>query len=188
MKWSDYFYYDETSPTGLRYAKDVVSRTGRVYKRRDDVAGFIKKRDNDDIKCWTVLANNKRYYVHRIVCELNGINLPVKYDVDHIDGDPLNNTVENLRVVPHKINTRNSKKSSANSTGVTGVSFVQRKRLSFPIYVAHYKNAEGKPVTKEFSTFSMSNEEAFRLACEWRERAIKELNAQGAGYTERHGK
>ena len=43
MKWNEYFYYDETSPTGLRYAKDVVSRTGRVYKRRDDVAGFIKR-------------------------------------------------------------------------------------------------------------------------------------------------
>lgn len=31
-------------------------------------------------------------------------------------------------------------------------------------------------------------EEAFRLACEARENAIKELNAQGAGYSENHGK
>ena len=31
-------------------------------------------------------------------------------------------------------------------------------------------------------------EEAFRLAVEWRAARIKELNNQGAGYTERHGK
>jgi hypothetical protein len=30
-------------------------------------------------------------------------------------------------------------------------------------------------------------EEAFRLAVEWRAARIKELNEQGAGYTERHG-
>lgn len=188
MQWSDYFYYDETSPSGLRYANNVQSLSGRIYKYKDEPAGFIKKRDNQDIKSWVVLVKGKRHYVHRIVCELNGIIIPDKYDVDHIDGNPLNNLLSNLRTVPHKLNTRNSKKSSANSTGVTGVSLVWRKRLSFPIYVAHYKNAEGKLVTKEFSTFSIPEHIAFQMAVEWREKAIQELNAHGAGYTERHGK
>ena len=38
-----------------------------------------------------------------------------------------------------------------------------------------------------FSVEKHGNEEAFRLACEWRSEQIRLLNEQGAGYTERHG-
>ena len=45
-----------------------------------------------------------------------------------------------------------------------------------------------KPKSKRFSINRLGHEEAFRLACEYREQKIRELNEQGAGYTERHGK
>ena len=38
-----------------------------------------------------------------------------------------------------------------------------------------------------FTISKYGEQEAFRLAYEWREQKIKELNEQGAGYTERHG-
>lgn len=34
----------------------------------------------------------------------------------------------------------------------------------------------------------MEKNEAFRLACDYRVRMIEELNSDGAGYTEHHGK
>lgn len=39
-----------------------------------------------------------------------------------------------------------------------------------------------------FSCNKYGHEQAFQLACQWREQKIAELNAQGAGYSERHGK
>lgn len=43
--------------------------------------------------------------------------------IDHIDGDRLNNRVENLRDVPQSINLRNASGKSNNTSGETGVSF-----------------------------------------------------------------
>jgi hypothetical protein len=44
-------------------------------------------------------------------------------DIDHIDGNPLNNKAENLRACSRSINLRNHKISSKNTSGITGVSF-----------------------------------------------------------------
>ncbi|WP_432444964.1 hypothetical protein [Rhizobium leguminosarum] len=41
--------------------------------------------------------------------------------MDHVDGCCSHNIFSNLRDVPHDINGRNSKKSSSNRSGVTGV-------------------------------------------------------------------
>lgn len=38
-----------------------------------------------------------------------------------------------------------------------------------------------------FSTHKFGNDEAFRLACEYRIEMVAELNRQGAGYTKTHG-
>lgn len=44
-------------------------------------------------------------------------------DVDHIDGDPSNNKIENLRVVPHINNQQNQRRASKNNkSGFLGVS------------------------------------------------------------------
>lgn len=44
-------------------------------------------------------------------------------DIDHIDGNPENNKLENLRMVSHQENTKNQKLRSTNNTGVLGVDF-----------------------------------------------------------------
>jgi len=41
--------------------------------------------------------------------------------IDHINGDPKDNRIENLRDVPHEENMRNCKKRKDNTSGVTGV-------------------------------------------------------------------
>lgn len=48
-------------------------------------------------------------------------------DVDHIDGNPLNNVRENLRVVSHADNMKNVKLRRTTKTGFKGVSFIRAK-------------------------------------------------------------
>lgn len=55
-------------------------------------------------------------------------------------------------------------------------------------YMVCWKGLQGEDYRKYFSILKYGKEEAFRLACEAREEAIKRLNEQGAGYSENHGK
>lgn len=47
--------------------------------------------------------------------------------IDHIDGDPSNNRLSNLRSVGQNINSRNSKLSKNNTSGFNGVYFDKRR-------------------------------------------------------------
>lgn len=70
---------------------------------------------------------NKLIYAHRAIFAMTHGRWP-EHEIDHINGDPEDNRPCNLRDVPHKDNLRNMKRSRANSSGATGVSF--NKRLS----------------------------------------------------------
>ena len=69
----------------------------------------------------------RRYfqYNHRIALYLSGIVIPSGLCVDHIDGDPSNNRLDNLRVVTHQNNAKNQKTPSNNTSGVIGVIWVK---------------------------------------------------------------
>jgi hypothetical protein len=65
----------------------------------------------------------KSYYVHRVIYKmLTGLEPEI---IDHIDGNPLNNKIDNLRSVDNQTNTKNAKRSKANTSGHTGVSFAK---------------------------------------------------------------
>ena len=57
--------------------------------------------------------------------------------IDHINGDKTDNRLANLRSVTHQENSRNLKRSSNNSSGVTGVSWNSRLKK----WQARIKNA-----------------------------------------------
>lgn len=67
----------------------------------------------------------KSYYVHRIIYKIVTGDEP--FLIDHIDGDSLNNRIENLRSVDNRTNSKNSKRFKNNSSGHTGVSFSNRE-------------------------------------------------------------
>ena len=60
------------------------------------------------------------YFIHRLVWGYVHGQFPPK-DIDHIDGDRANNRISNLRAVSHQENSKNSKLSKNNTSGVTGV-------------------------------------------------------------------
>jgi hypothetical protein len=48
--------------------------------------------------------------------------------IDHVDGNRLNNRIENLRLAPQRVNAKNAKLSRSNTSGCTGVNWIQRER------------------------------------------------------------
>jgi hypothetical protein len=70
---------------------------------------------------------NKRLLSHRVIWALIHGEWPPEF-IDHIDGNPLNNRIENLRAVSHSENCKNARKSKRNSSGVIGVSWNSRNK------------------------------------------------------------
>jgi hypothetical protein len=63
------------------------------------------------------VSSFKRQYLHRVVLDLSDSRV----EVDHIDGNPLNNTRANLRVLGRTQNQRNRTKNRNNTSGRKGV-------------------------------------------------------------------
>lgn len=171
------FYYDSTSKSFLRHAIKPSQN-----RNKHDVAGSLSKSNG----YYIVSYKNVPRYCHRIIWELFNPKLADGEVIDHIDGNKLNNSIENLRVTTDTGNGQNVKKSIANNTGITGV--CKWNSTIYVYYRAFWINSNGKQFNKLFSIQKLGESEAFRLACEYRELMINQLNNQGAQYTERHGK
>ena len=93
--------------------------------------------------------NGKRYLVHRIIWIWHKGTFPSKF-IDHIDGNKMNNRIENLREADQTINNHNAKIRKDNTTGYTGVSFnrqIGKYRASITnngtqIYLGDYPSVE----------------------------------------------
>ena len=67
---------------------------------------------------------NKQFRIHRLIFLYHHGYLPKC--IDHIDGNKLNNKIENLREATIKQNGWNRKLSSNNKTGIKGISWVKK--------------------------------------------------------------
>jgi hypothetical protein len=104
----------------------------RLFEYKDGVL-FWKDRpkhsrkSKDDMTAGTVTTGGyykitikqKKFYVHQIVFLMQHGYIPKL--VDHIDGNPSNNRIENLRESCKSLNACNSKISSDNTSGHRGV-------------------------------------------------------------------
>lgn len=69
-----------------------------------------------------VCIQKKTIFTHRIIWFIETGSWP-KYDIDHIDGNGLNNRFNNLRDVPPQENNKNGSKRCDNVSGITGISW-----------------------------------------------------------------
>jgi hypothetical protein len=70
--------------------------------------------------CMTTDGTYKIFYAHRIIFAWVHGHWPAN-QIDHIDGNKLNNRIENLREVSNAGNARNQKRRSTNTSGHTGI-------------------------------------------------------------------
>ena len=61
------------------------------------------------------------YRAHRVAWLLHTGEVPGDMQIDHIDGDPTNNRISNLRLVTHRENGINQRKHKNNTSGVMGL-------------------------------------------------------------------
>lgn len=182
--FEDVFYYDETSPSCLRWKEDRW--TGRTYSTKaaskDSPAGGLVSGGY-----WAIFLNGKLETAHRLIYEHFNGEIPDGMNIDHINGNRKDNRIENLRLADYKTNARNRKKRFDSQTGVTGV-YLHKGSYQEYRYVAASCCEDGKVKVKLFSIKKLGFEEAFQQACAYRKEMIERLNLKGFGYTDDHGK
>ena len=118
----DDFRYD--AETGkLFWADPYIRRKDGVRRRRSHggEAGTTKYRECGKVGTRSVNYKDREYKVHRIIYYIvKGYCPPL---LDHIDRNPLNNRIENLRPSDPALNSWNSKVYANNTSGVGGVTW-----------------------------------------------------------------
>jgi hypothetical protein len=116
LKWVDYFDIEVLSAYGWKQR--------RIRRMNSTIAGQEAGHEFETTcgsRSRQLRLDYKSYYVHRIIWKLVYGTEPDL--IDHIDGNPLNNALNNFRSVTNMENCRNAKIFSTNTSGCTGVSF-----------------------------------------------------------------
>ena len=112
MKSKEYFHEYFEYKDGHLYSKKRLSSNvwegKKIGKPRPD--GYCNVR-----------LHGVRYYVHRIIFMMHYGYIPKQ--IDHIDGNPSNNKIENLRETNYTTNNYNKKIMTNNKSGVKGVNW-----------------------------------------------------------------
>lgn len=69
--------------------------------------------------------NNKTTYMHQFILG----DIPIGFEVDHKNGNGLDNQENNLRCITHEQNMANQKTPVNNTSGYKGVSYFKRDKL-----------------------------------------------------------
>lgn len=179
--WSQHFCLDETSPSGISRIRSKFGNT--ILKTPVGTKNF---KVDGRAGGWRVKLKGHSYYIHRIIWVLTHGSVDPELVIDHLDGNPFNNTTNNLFLKSPENNMRNRHKHRNNKTGVTGVYITSNKSGNI-YYVAAWYNSTGELESKFFSVLKLGEENAKLLASNHRKDQILRLINEGADYTDRHG-
>lgn len=93
-----------------------------------DIAGHKYTAPHNKKSYVVICINKSKYYAHRLTWLYMNGSWP-ENEIDHIDGNGSNNIFYNLRSVTAFDNKKNMKKSSINTSGITGVHWETRRSL-----------------------------------------------------------
>lgn len=102
-----------------KYKIDIEKQSVFSVKRNRYLKGGFTK----GYHRFGLMKNGKRkfHFIHRLIYQAHHGELPPV--IDHIDGNPSNNSIDNLRCATVAQNQWNTKLKSNNTTGFKGVSF-----------------------------------------------------------------
>lgn len=113
--------YDTYSVVNVTY-KDSVIQAYISIEDYDEVSRRIWRISKKKNKYYLVsgsVANNNVIYMHRFI--MRGQEIPDGYEIDHIDGNSLNNRRDNLRIVTRLQNIQNMSERIDNQLGIRGI-------------------------------------------------------------------
>lgn len=118
-----------------------------------------------------ITINNKKYNAHRVAWEMVNGAIPDGMSIDHIDHNPLNNSIVNLRLATEEEQKKNYPMNIKNKSGYVGVSLCKKT------------NKWRARISKDGKTIELGESENINEAIALRKAAEKELN-----FHENHGK
>jgi hypothetical protein len=105
MDWNKIYIYDSNGTLLKIKTNNQHTKVGWINS-----SGYIQ-----------VEYKQKAYMLHRIIYEMHHGKIPNGFVIDHIDRNPLNNKIENLRLASLSENKINSAANHNNTTGFKGV-------------------------------------------------------------------
>lgn len=111
------FYLDQDDKT-IRRKKDGW---GKRYMKHDIVIGY--KLCSHGYEGIHIPGTRTSVSKAHLITLLRSIVIPDNCVIDHRNGDDLDNSRANLRIVPQQVNCKNTRKRNDNSSGVTGISW-----------------------------------------------------------------
>ena len=164
---SKHFYYDPTSPSGLRWNRPNGAYNRSAFRDKGEIAGSYKKDQYYQVNLFGV-----RYQNHRIIwCLCNKCDLSSNLHIDHIDRNKDNNNIGNLRLVSPAKNQLNKSMYSNNTSGVKGVIWSNRDKAWIVCWKENMRDkSKYFTVRKLFKEipFEDAKLECFKLAVEFR--------------------
>lgn len=120
-------------------------KTGRLKGKK---AGYVVKSGHIMVSINISYKNTVRIFSHRIVFSIHNGYIP--NIIDHIDRNPLNNSINNLREADKTINSINRNPPKNNKTGYRGVSYNSKLKVYYAqikvkqkkIHLGTFKNIE----------------------------------------------
>lgn len=140
MNWTEVLTLKED---GLLYwSNEYLSKPKMFNISKDKHAGHLYKDKSRKTSYIIIRYQDKIYSAHRIIWEMFNGPIPEGMQIDHEDGNGLNNSLSNLRLVSLNENLKNKSKYSNNSSGCTGVSW-HKAQAKWVAYISD----SGKSIT-----------------------------------------
>ena len=154
--------YDPSSSSGLRWIKS----NGKI--KSGNICGVLRNNR------YSFSLFKTRFICSRIVWLLNNGKLTNNMVIDHIDGNSLNNNINNLREVSYKQNANNTSKQRSNLNSLGIVEYTSKDKngnITFHCYGSYYDSC-GKEIRKSFSYLKYGKENAIQLAINFRKEGL----------------
>lgn len=124
-------YFSYNSDTGELIRKKRLSNRCKI----GEVVGSLSRLGGSSKSYLRAKIKGKSYCVHRLVWLYHHGEFPV-LDIDHINGNGLDNRIENLRQVTKFQNGQNNRRRADNKSGCTGVIWF-KPRSTWCAYIRH---------------------------------------------------